>query len=388
MNLTNVSGEIHGKKNEESAKVEMTAKNLSWSYQDAGVDTEKEEEGLKLLVSRIKKTWPGGKEFGSVKLDIGYFANVIDLGGIGLAISADGVGTKVLIAQMMDKYDTVGIDCVAMNVNDIICVGARPVSMVDYIAIQEAKPRLLDEIAIGLCEGAKRANISISGGEIAQLQDIINGQEEGYGFDLAGMAVGTVALDKIIIGKNINDGDVIIGLESNGIHSNGATLARQAFFQKNKFTVKSTFPELDCPLGEELLKPTFIYVRETMEMLDLGLDIKALVHITSDGFLNLTRVESAVAYHIEKLPPIPPIFDLIKKFGKITDEEMFRVYNMGIGFCVLVSPKDADRVISIARSHGKRAHRIGYAKADELRRVYVQEKDLVGQGKRFEKVKS
>lgn len=387
MTLANLSGKSHGKKSEELAKVEMTAKRLSGSYQDAGVDTEKEEEGLKLLVSRITKTWPGGNGFGSVKLDIGYFANVIDLGGIGLAISADGVGTKVLIAQMMDKYDTVGIDCVAMNVNDIICVGARPVSMVDYIAIQEAKPRLLDEIAIGLCDGAMKANISISGGEIAQLQDIINGEEAGYGFDLAGMAVGTVALDKIIIGKNINDGDVIIGLESNGIHSNGATLARQAFFQQNNFTIKSAFSELDCSLGEELLKPTFIYVREIMEMLDLGLDIKALVHITSDGFLNLTRVKSAVAYHIEELPRIPPIFELIQKYGEIPDEEMFRVYNMGIGFCILVSPQDADRVISVANSHGQRAHRIGYATPDEQRRVYVHQRGLIGRGKRFEKAK-
>lgn len=387
MNLANVRDEIHGKENKDSGKVEMTAKRSSGSYQDAGVDTEREEEGLKLLVSRIKKTWPSGEGFGSVKLDIGFFANVIDLGGIGLAISADGVGSKVLVAQMMGKYDTVGIDCVAMNVNDILCVGARPVSMVDYIAIQEAKPRLLDEIAIGLCEGAKMANISISGGEIAQLQDIINGQEEGYGFDLAGMAVGTVALDKFIIGKNIDDGDVIIGLESNGIHSNGATLARRTFFQQNNFTIQSEFSELDCPLGEELLKPTYIYVKEIMEMLDLGLAIKALVHITSDGFLNLTRGVSAVAYHIEELPPIPPIFELIQKYGRIPDEEMFRVYNMGIGFCILVSPKDADRVISIARSHGKRARRIGYATPDELRRVYVGEKGLVGQGKRFEKAK-
>jgi phosphoribosylformylglycinamidine cyclo-ligase len=366
----------------------MTADKTSGTYQDAGVDTEREEEGLRLLVSRIKKTWPGGKGFGSVKLDIGYFANVIDLGGIGLAISADGVGTKVLIAQMMDRYDTVGIDCVAMNVNDIICVGARPVSMVDYIALQDPKPRLLDEMAIGLCEGARMANISISGGEIAQLQDIIKGPKEGYGFDLAGMAVGTVTLDKIIVGEKIDDGDAIIGLESNGIHSNGATLARRVFFQQNHFTCRSEFPELDCPLGAELLKPTHIYVREVMEMLDLGLDIKALAHITSDGFLNLTRVISPVAYHIEALPPIPPIFELIKKHGRVTDEEMFTVYNMGIGFCIVVSPKDADRVISIARSHGKRAHRIGYATPDELRRVHVREKGLVGQGKKFEKTRA
>jgi phosphoribosylformylglycinamidine cyclo-ligase len=367
-------------------RVEMADDQSAGSYQDAGVDTEKEEQGLRLLVSRIRQTWPK-KGFGSVKLDIGYFANVIDLGGIGVAISADGVGSKVLIAQMMDKYDTVGIDCVAMNVNDIICVGARPVSMVDYIAIQEAKPRLLDEIGIGLCEGAKMANISISGGEIAQLADIIRGHHEGYGFDLAGMAIGTVPLDKIIIGARIKDGDVIVGLESNGIHSNGATLARHTFFQRSNLTVQSKFSELDCSLGEELLKPTFIYVNEVLEMLDSGLDIKALFHITGDGLLNLTRVQSPTAYHIEKLPPIPPIFELIKRHGQIPDEEMFRVYNMGIGFCILVSPKDADRVMSIARSHGKRAHRIGYAKLDARRQVHVEEKSLVGEGNKFRKAK-
>ncbi len=200
------------------------------TYRAAGVDAEREELGLQRLIQRVRQTWPRGAGAGSVKLDIGFFANVIDLGGgVGFAISADGVGTKVLIAQMMGRYDTVGIDCVAMNVNDLLCVGARPISMVDYIALQEPNPDLLDELSKGLCEGARLANISIVGGEIAQLREIVKGYREGLGFDLAGTAIGTVSLDKIIVGQHIEAGDAIIGLESKGIHSNGLTLARRVF---------------------------------------------------------------------------------------------------------------------------------------------------------------
>ncbi len=356
------------------------------TYIEAGVDTEREEIGLQRLIQRIRQTWPQGEGVGSVKLDIGFFANVINLGGgIGLAISADGVGSKVLIAQMMGKYDTVGIDCVAMNVNDILCVGAKPVSMVDYIALQEPNPDLLDEISKGLCEGARLANISISGGEIAQLRDIVKGYQVGLGFDLAGMAVGTIPLDKIIIGQDIQEGDVIVGVESNGIHSNGLTLARWAFFERNNYTIKTAFPTLDHTLGEELLKPTYIYVPEALEILNQGIPVKAFIHITSDGFLNLTRVVAEVGYTIEELPPLPPIFSLIQHCGNISDAEMCRVYNMGIGFCVIVPPGEVERVLSIVHSHKKRAYRIGHAVSDKERRVQIKPLGLIGQRKRFHK---
>src|SRR5206468_10174859 len=185
------------------------------SYATSGVNTDKEESGLKSLVHHLRETLatrPAG--LGHVELDFGYFANVIDVGGIGLAISTDGVGSKLLIAQLMDRYDTVGIDCIAMNVNDVLCVGAEPLSMVDYIAVQQPNPRLLTELAQGLAKGAITAGITIPGGEIAQVRDIIKGERAGYGFDLAGTAVGIVPLDRIRIGRDIEPDDIVLGLRS------------------------------------------------------------------------------------------------------------------------------------------------------------------------------
>ena len=294
-------------------------------YREAGVDTDEADAGLQLLTNRIKATWPPpGSPMGGVQLDIGYFANVIDFGGVGVAISTDGIGSKAIIATTMDKYDTVGIDCVAMNVNDIICVGARPLSMVDYVAIEKVEARILDAISIGLSEGAKIAGISISGGETAQLKGMI------HGFDLAGTAIGRVDLDKVLVGQNIEDGDILIGVESNGIHSNGLTLARHAFFEVNHYKIGHRFEDLDDKLGSELLRPTHIYVREAMALLEKIPSVKALVHITSDGFLNLTRVKADVGYIIDTLPRIPPVFSIIQKLGGIEPAEMFSVFNMGI----------------------------------------------------------
>ncbi len=354
------------------------------TYQSAGVDTDRGSIGLKRLVDRIRQTWPHGGGIGSVKLPIGYFANVIDMGsGVGLAISTDGIGSKALIAQMMDKYDTVGIDCVAMNVNDLICVGATPLSLVDYIALQDPNPDLLDSLSQGLCAGAEMANISISGGEVAQLQDIIQGYKENSGFDLVGTAVGSIPLDKILVGQNIEEGDIIIGVESNGIHSNGLTLARHVFFERHTNAINASFPELDRPLGDELLRPTHIYVQEALEILNGGIPVKAFVHITSDGLLNLSRVVREVGYIIDTLPPIPPIFSLLQHLGDISDEEMFRVYNMGVGFCIIVAPQAADRVLSIVHAHHKKAYRIGHAVFDKERQVHIKPYGLVGQGKQF-----
>jgi len=355
------------------------------SYQAAGVNTDQEDEALKRLVKHIRPTWPT-HGIGRVALDIGYFANVLDLGGIGLAITADGVGTKVMIAQMMNTYNTIGIDCIAMNVNDLLCVGATPVSMVDYLAIESLNSDVIDAIAEGLAKGAQEANISIAGGEMAQLRDIIKGHKEGLGFDLAGMAIGTVALDKIIIGQHIEDNDVVIGIESNGIHSNGLSLARQVLLGKSKSALTKVFPNLGCSLGEELLKPTHIYVKEVLEILNQGIQVKALIHITSDGFLNLTRVKSKASYVIDNLPSTPAIFSLIQKTGKIEPEEMFSVYNMGIGFCIVVPERETDQVRSIIQAHHKETHRIGYAKADGQAEVTIPDAGLIGKGKKFGKI--
>lgn len=345
-------------------------------YKAAGVDTDEAESGLARLTKRIIATWPGAG-LGEVKLPIGYFANVVDLGGIGVAICTDGVGSKAMIASAMQKYDTIGIDCVAMNVNDAICVGARPISMVDYIAIDRVDAEVLDQIAIGLCQGAREAGVSISGGEISQLKGIVKG------FDLVGMAVGLVDLNKIIVGEDVRAGDTVIGIESNGIHSNGLTLARRAFFELNDYQVSTHLDELGSDVGSELLRPTSIYVKEVLDIIEKVAGVKALTHITSDGLLNLTRVKAPVGYVIDALPPPPAIFPLIQRLGNVAKAEMYEVYNMGIGFCVTVSPPQADRVLAILREHRRRAYKIGYATADPEKRVILEKQGLVGQGKRF-----
>ena len=346
-------------------------------HKTAGVDIDAAEAGLQQIVANIKQTWPPPGDLGAVKLAIGYFANVIDIGGIGLAICTDGVGSKSIIAQMMNRYDTIGIDCVAMNVNDAICVGARPISMVDYIAIEQADADILGAIAIGLTEGAKQAGISISGGETAPLKDVVRG------FDLVGMAVGIVPLDRIITGRDLVAGDVVIGLESNGIHSNGLTLARHVFFKRANVAIGHVFPELGIPLGEELLRPTLIYVPEILDVINNIPTVKALINITGDGLLNLPRVEAKVGFLIDDLPPVPAVFRLIQQYGEVEDAEMFEVYNMGVGFCVLVSEKDAAPAMSILQRHGRRPRVIGHVIEDESRGVHLPRQRLVGHDKAF-----
>jgi phosphoribosylformylglycinamidine cyclo-ligase len=352
------------------------------SYTGAGVNTVKEEAALAGLLKWVGKTL----EFGSRRsaLDFGYFASVLDLGnGLGLALSTDGVGTKLLVAQMLDRYDTIGIDCVAMNVNDVLCVGAEPLCMLDYIAVEEADPGFLEQIGKGLHEGARQANISIPGGEIAQVREVIQGARPGRGFDLAGACVGLVPMNRILVGQAIQPGDIVIGLRSSGIHSNGLTLAREVFFKKATYRPDAYVGELGRTLGEELLEPTRIYVREVLDLLREDLDIKALIHITSDGFLNLARVQAKVGYTIDWLPEPQPIFHLLQQIGGISDEEMFCVYNMGTGFCLVVAPPHADRVLEALRRLGLEAYRLGQAVPDPDRKVHLVPKGLVGEGSGF-----
>jgi phosphoribosylformylglycinamidine cyclo-ligase len=345
-------------------------------HKAAGVDIAEADAGLDNIISRITATWPKSG-FGAVQLPIGYFANVIDIGGIGLAITTDGVGSKAMIADMMTKYDTIGIDCIAMNVNDLLCVGARPVSLVDYIAVEKANAAMLDAIAIGLAEGARQSNISITGGEISQLRDVVRG------FDLVGTAVGTVALDRILIGRDLQPGDRVIGIASSGIHSNGMTLTRRVFFEQAGAKIDTHFAELGCTIGEELLRPTVIYVPEILEILDKVSSVKALMHITGDGLLNLPRVDAKIGFVIDDLPRPPPLFGLIEKLGGISRAEMFDVYNMGIGFCVVVGENDADAALAILARHGRHASVIGRAVADPTRSVHLPREKLIGTGKRF-----
>jgi phosphoribosylformylglycinamidine cyclo-ligase len=345
-------------------------------YQQAGVDIAEADAGLNNIIARVQRTWPAAG-LGRVVLPIGYFANVIDLGGIGLALCTDGVGSKTIIAEMLGKYDTIGIDCVAMNVNDMICVGAQPLSLVDYIAVERTDAAMMDALGAGLCAGAEMAGCSISGGETAQLKDVING------FDLVGMAVGRVDLYKVIDGSQVRDGDVVIGVRSNGIHSNGMTLARKAFFAENRFAIDHKFADLDAPLGEELLRPTHIYVREALEILRSVSGVKALINITGDGLPNLVRVAAPVGFVIDQPIEPHPLFGLIQHHAKVDDAEMYEVFNMGTGFCYVVDPAAADAVVAILTRHGRTAQRIGHAVADAEKRVRIPSRNLVGGHKQF-----
>jgi phosphoribosylformylglycinamidine cyclo-ligase len=221
------------------------------------------------------------------------------------------------------------------------------------------------------------AGISISGGETAQLKDIVTG------FDLVGMAVGRVALDKVICGRDVREGDVVIGVRSNGIHSNGLSLARRAFFDNGNFNVDHRFDDLDTTLGEELLRPTHIYVPEAMEILERVAGVKALINITSDGLLNLTRVHADVGYEIDSLIEPHPVFSLIQRHAGVPDGQMYEVFNMGIGFCYVVDPGAVEPVLAILKQHGRQAQRIGHAVADKDKTVRIPQRNLVGRHKTF-----
>jgi phosphoribosylformylglycinamidine cyclo-ligase len=353
-------------------------------YAAAGVDSTKAEDGLSRLRTWVEKTFPlhpGARPH----LPLGYFANIIRIDGLntGIAISTDGVGTKLLVAEQMGKYDTVGIDCIAMNVNDLLCVGATPISFVDYVAVEELEPDVLEKIGEGLFRGAEMARVSISGGEIAQIREMLRGVRPGTGFDLAGTAIGTVPLDRVIIGEEVQPGEVVVGLASSGIHSNGLTLARRILLHDAKLTVESYLQEFGRTVGEELLEPTRIYVPEITAMFTAGVRLKALIHLTGDGFFNLTRTAAPIGYRIHTLPPTPPIFSVLQEVGRLSDAEMFQVYNMGVGFCVVVEEAEVDRVVQMAAEHQTRAWPIGVTMASAERSITIEPRRLRSQAQQF-----
>ncbi|MGH7313948.1 MAG: phosphoribosylformylglycinamidine cyclo-ligase, partial [Candidatus Rokuibacteriota bacterium] len=337
-------------------------------------------------VNRTKTFRPAGRP-GHPVLDVGFFASVVDLGNnVGLALCTDGVGSKVLVAEMLQRYDTIGIDCVAMNVNDAICVGAEPISFLDYIAIERASPHVLEQIGKGLYRGAELAGVTIIGGEISQIPDIVKGQEPGRGLDLSGMCAGLVPLDRVIVGRDVAPGDLVVGVRSGGIHSNGLTLARKALFDQGRLEPDQRISELGCSVGEELLRPTHIYVRPVVELLfQRAVPIRALVHITGDGLLNLTRIAAPVGFHLDSLPPPPPIFDLIQTTGRVPAREMYYVFNMGIGFCLIIAddPAVLRAVEDAFAAHRFEASIIGKVVADDRKRVLLPKQNLVGEGDRF-----
>jgi phosphoribosylformylglycinamidine cyclo-ligase len=318
------------------------------AYAKAGVSQGDADAAVASLVSALAASAPAASR---QVLASGHYANVVRLDDrTGIALSTDGVGTKLVLAERAGRWDTVGIDCVAMNVNDVICVGAEPLAMVDYLAVDRADPAVAGAIGLGLARGAELAGIEIVGGELAQLGEIVNG------LDLAGACFGVVQLDALVTGADIEPGDAVIGLPSSGLHSNGYTLARSALDG-----IPLDDERLGRPLGQMLLEPTEIYVKPIVELLRSDVDVRGLAHITSGGLGNLLRLEADVAYEIADPLPVPPIFGLIQELGDVSDEEMHEVFNMGCGFCVVVAQSDEEAATKMLRAHYPDARRIGRA---------------------------
>lgn len=315
-------------------------------------------------------------EGASVVTRFGQYAAVLKISeDIAIAISTDGVGSKTIVAAALDRYATIGFDCVAMNANDIVCVGARPIAMVDYLGVNTLDSRRADEVLRGLGAAAKEAGIAIPGGELAQLPEVIG---PGAGdFDLVGTCVGTVHPDHVVTGAAVEPGDALVGIASSGIHANGLTLARRVLLANGRYRLGDTPAGFSRTLGDELLEPTIIYVRAVAALSDGGIETRGLAHITSDGFANLCRLDAPVGYVVESLPPRPRIFDLIQAEGGIGDDEMFRVFNMGVGFVVVVGDGDRKDALAVLEGAGFSAQRIGRV-TDEKSVVRVEPAGLVG----------
>ncbi|NOZ59733.1 MAG: phosphoribosylformylglycinamidine cyclo-ligase [Euryarchaeota archaeon] len=320
------------------------------TYAKAGVDIDKESLAIRALAEQLKATLALRRgRAGESLLGVGHFAALVKLDERrALALSADGVGTKILVARAMEKYDTIGIDLVAMNANDIICVGAEPLVLLDYLAVEDPDPGITAEIAKGLAKGAELAGISIPGGELATLPEMVRG------FDLAGLIIGMVEMERIVTGEKVAPGDVVVGLESSGIHSNGLTLARKVILEHYGID-DEIFPGRKA--GEELLEPTKIYVREVLRCLE-EVDVHGLANITGGGLANLTRI-TRHGYYLDALPEPPRIFKLVQELGRVPEQEMYRTFNMGVGFCIVVSEEQGERVVEICRRFGTRARVIG-----------------------------
>lgn len=326
------------------------------AYAKAGVDQGAADSAVAGLV-RALGAINLGRPSAQVPLP-GHYASVIKIDErLGIALSTDGVGTKLVLAEQLGRFDTVGIDCVAMNVNDVICVGAEPLAMLDYIAIEKADPGVCEEIGVGLAAGAEKAGIEIPGGELAQLGQLVRG------VDVSGACFGTVALDAIVDGSAVEPGDVVIGLPSTGLHSNGYTLARSALAE-----IPLEDDRLGRPLGDVLLEPTEIYVKPIVELLRSEVDVRGLAHITSGGTKNLLRLAAQVGYEIDDPLPVPPVFELIQEQGGVSEEEMYEVFNMGCGFCVVVPAADEAAALELLRGHYPAAKRVGRA-TDGPRRI-------------------
>ncbi|MHB8602790.1 MAG: phosphoribosylformylglycinamidine cyclo-ligase [Nitrosotalea sp.] len=334
---------------------------MAITYKDAGIDIKKIKQSQQSIGNLIASTHKLQKK-AKIMSGFGHYAGIVEIpGGTLVATHTDGVGTKVMIAQMMKKYDTVGIDCVAMNVNDIICTGAVPISFVDYIAANRNDQKIFNQIVHGLAKGATAAQVPIVGGETAILPDLIAGKN--FSFDLAGMVVGILNKKDIVLGDKIKTGDVIIGINSSGLHSNGYSLARKALL--SKYSIREKIKGIGV-LGDALLAPTEIYVRPVLQAIK-ECQIHGLAHITGGAFTKLLRLKKT-GFVLDDLPDTPPIFQAIEDCG-VEKDEMYKTFNMGIGFC-LIAPKDqVEKIGQIFKKYKFSSRQIG--KISEKKGVYI-----------------
>ena len=327
------------------------------TYKKSGVDITEGEKFVSLISPMAKKTFRP-----EVMTEIGLFSalfkpDITRYKEPVLVSSTDGVGTKLKIAFMMDRHDTIGIDLVAMCVNDVLTAGAEPLFFLDYLATGKLCSKTASEVIKGIATGCKEAGCSLIGGETAEMPGFYRKGE----YDVAGFSVGIVERKKIINGSSIQEGDAIIGLASGGLHSNGYSLVRKVFFEKKKMGVDTYFPELGSNLGEELLRPTKIYVKAFMDLKD-HVEIKGMAHITGGGISgNLPRIlPEGICAHIKIGSwPVPSIFQIIEKIGNVADEEMRRTFNMGIGYIIVVSEKASGDAILLLHNAGYNAFIIG-----------------------------
>ena len=328
----------------------------SEAYAKAGVDITAGYRAVELMKQHIARTMTSG-----VSSDIGGFGGLfeLDLEGITrpvLVSGTDGVGTKLKIAFLMDKHDTVGIDCVAMCVNDIACCGAQPLFFLDYIAVGKNQPAKIAQMVSGIAEGCRQAGCALIGGETAEMPGFYPVDE----YDMAGFSVGMVDKEKMIDGTTIKPGDALIGVASSGVHSNGYSLVRKTLGINEK-SVRRYIDEFGKSLGEELLTPTKIYVKAIQSLIG-KVDVKGISHITGGGFYeNVPRMlpEGIVAKIEKKAVPVPPVFDLIAKTGKIPERDMYNTFNMGAGLVLAVAAEDVSRAVAAISAAGETAFVIG-----------------------------
>ncbi|MEE1281433.1 MAG: phosphoribosylformylglycinamidine cyclo-ligase [Acutalibacteraceae bacterium] len=331
-------------------------KSFSESYKEAGVDVTAGYKSVELMKKHIAKTKIDGVISGIGGFGGCFAPNLTGMEEPVLVSGTDGVGTKLKLAFLLDKHDTIGIDCVAMCVNDVVCGGAKPLFFLDYMALGKNVPEKVAEIVSGVAEGCVQAGCALVGGETAEMPGFYPVDE----YDLAGFSVGIVDKKDIIDGEKLQAGDVLIGLPSSGVHSNGFSLVRKVF-GIDETTINKTYDELDKPLGETLLTPTKIYVKPLLALIE-KCEVKAVSHITGGGFYeNIPRMlkDGMSAKITKSAVPVLPIFDIIQREGNISEHDMYNTFNMGVGMIIAINKADVDTALSVLKEAGENAFVLG-----------------------------